>query len=229
MEPSERLAHRALEEALAGRALEEFKALGDPMEVHHRVQITSFGGSGTTALTKSFVEAGLDLPRGPGQWPHKHLRSPPTADEVPDGFRVVYPLGDPRDAVLSVFRRGIQIGHWRALHEGTMNNDEAPPSLESLERFVAGGVDEFALADHFEGWTRHPPGYPVMFVRFELIEQAWDELAEFVGFAPDHPRIRYESRNSDWRSEPEPIRSVLDHLYSDLAAGIAAMPAAWIV
>ena len=215
-------------EALADAAIRAYAAEGDPYRIRHRVQITSFGGSGTTALTKSFLEAGLVLPPGPAQWPHKHTRRPPTAAAVPEGFRVVYPVGDPRDAVVSIFRRTYQWGHWRALHDGPEDRDP-PASLESLESFVAAGVDEFALADHLDTWLDHPPGYPVMVLRFDRIDEAWETLADFVGLPDDHPRLVHLARASDWRAAPPTVREGLDALYGPLAARIAGFPPVQVV
>lgn len=213
----------AIAAALSRRAIDDFAAKGDPYAVSHTVQLTSFGGSGTTALTRSFVDARLDLPPGPAQWPHKHLREPPSGDDVPAGFRVVYPLSDPRDAVLSLFRRGIQDGHWRWLRrvEPTV---ATPESLTDLEHFLAAGIDEFDLADHVDRWRAHPPGYPVMFVRFDRIDEVWDRLAEFVGLPEGHPPVAYRARASDWRSEPPEVREPLHALYGDLAAQIESRP-----
>jgi hypothetical protein len=217
-------------EALAEAAIHDFVAKGDPYAIHHHVQVTSLGGSGTTALTTSLLDAGLDLPPGPAQWPHKHLRVPPLAEDVPDGFRVVYPIGDPRDAVLSVFRRGIQSGHWRALHVEALTDDTVVPArLVDLDTFLAGGIDDFELMDHLQGWLNHPPGYEVMFVRFDLVDEAWDDLAEFVGLPVDHSRISFEERASDWRSTAPAVRDRIDEMYGELASLIESFPAAWVV
>lgn len=219
---------QAIAAALARQAIVDHIAKGDPLAIRHRVQITSFGGSGTTALTNSFAAAGLDLPPGPAQWPHKHMRRPPTADDVPDGFRVVYPVGDPRDAVLSVFRRGIQDGHWRALHY-IPPEVPSPDGLATLTSFLERGVDEFALLDHLRGWIAHPGGYPVMFVRFDLIDEAWDELARFVGLPARHPPVTLRSRASDWRASPPEVRDRLDAMYGELAALIDTFPPTQVI
>lgn len=218
----------ALAIALSRKAILEYVAQGDPFAVPHTVQITSCGGSGTTALTDNFVDAGLSLPRGPGQWPHKHQRVPPAADVVPEGFRVVYVLGDPRDAVLSVFRRGIQVGHWTGLHHYG-EDVPVPAALDSLAAFVEKGEDLFALDDHVQQWLDHPPGYPVMFLRFNRVDEAWDDVAEFVGLPHGTPRLSFESRHSDWRSEAPVVRDMLDSLYGGLAERIDQMPASMIV
>lgn len=219
--------HRIAEE-LSRRAILAFAAEGDPHAVHHTVQITSLGGSGTTALSDSFMEGGLDLPPGPGQWPHKHKRTPPAADAVPPGYRVVYPISDPRDAVLSVFRRGIQGGHWRALWDADETHT-APPALEDLDTFLAAGVDEFGMLEHLQGWIDHPVGYPVMFVRFDLIDTAWDEVAAFVGLPADHPPVRYRERASDWRARPAEVRDRLEAMYEPVAALIESFPATRVI
>ncbi|MDW3220230.1 MAG: hypothetical protein R8F63_16595 [Acidimicrobiales bacterium] len=217
---SDRFVSRALENVIL-----EHRAAGDPFAFPHTVQVTSFGGSGTTSLTRAFVDADLDLPRGPGQWPHKHLRRPPAADVVPEGFRVVYPVGDPRDAVLSLFRRSYQVGHWKAMHVTPTGLGEPPPTLGSLPDFLEAGVDEFAMADHLRGWLDHPGDYPVMFLRFDLIEDAWDELADFVGLPAGFEPLRYEDRHSDWSRTPAEVREPLDAMYGELAREIADFPA----
>lgn len=218
----------AIAEALAAAAVVEYARRGDPYAVRHRVQITSFGGSGTTALTAAFLDGGLDLPPGPGQWPHKHTRRPPEAAAVPAGFRVVYPVGDPRDAVLSVFRRDYQRGHWRALHDAPADA-ETPAFLDTLDTFLARGVDEFGLEDHLDAWLHHPPGYPVMVLRFDRIDDVWDEVADFVGLPPDRPRITRRARATDWRAAPPAVREAIDALYTPLAERIAGFPPVQVV
>lgn len=218
----------AVVEALSKRAIEDFVAQGDPYAIRHTVQVTSLGGSGTTALSASFIAAGLDLPPGPGQWPHKHLRNPPAAADVPEGFRVIYPISDPRDAVLSVFRRGIQDGHWRALR-GIDPEVPTPSMLADLDAFLATGEDGFDLLGHLTRWIDHPPGYPVMFVRFDLIDSGWDDVAAFAGLPQSHPRVRYETRASDWRTESPEVRARLEEIYDPVAELIASFPATKVI
>ena len=203
------------------KELEEYVATTDPNRIDHQLQLTSFGGAGTTALTRHLLEAGVSLPKTPGQWPFKHRRRPPRADEVPDGFRVIYIVGDPRDAVLSIFRRRYQIGHYSWLNEG-YPEAEIEARLTDLETFLAAGIEDFGLADHVDGWRNHPPGYPVMFLRYESLGDAWDEIASFVGLPADYPRLDFVPRRSDWQSIDAPMRGQLDALYGELGARIAA-------
>lgn len=219
---------RADLDRVVARGIRKLMRTSDPYKITHTVQVTSFGGSGTTALCGHLLDAGVDLQPGPAQWPFKHQRDPPRGDEVPEGFRVIYPVGDPRDAVLSVFRRRLQVAHYLALH-GKEPDAEASERLETLETFLAGDTDEFALAEHLEGWLGHPPGYPVLFLRYDRLRDVWNEVTTFIGLAPDHSPLPVRARKSDWRSSPPAVRERLDSLYGELAARIDALPPAHLV
>jgi hypothetical protein len=195
----------------------------DTLRIDHTVQITSFGGSGTTALCDHLLALGVDLQKGPAQWPFKHRRVPPAASEVPDGFRVVYIVSDPRDAVMSIFRRDYQIGHWAAMYEHDPSG-ETQRRLASLDTFLDAGHDDFGLADHFTRWRAHDPGYPVMFLRYAHLADVWPQLAEFVGLDPAQPALPQHERHSDWRALPLQRRQQLDALYGELARAIDALP-----
>jgi len=208
------------------RELEVLKRSGTAYEIHHTVQVTSFGGSGTTALCQHLIDGGVDLQPGPAQWPFKHRRPAPTAAEIPEGFRVVYPLADPRDAVLSLFRRNYQVGHYRSLWEREPDA-AAAARLRDLDTFLRAGVDDFALLEHFEGWLHHPPGYDVMFIRYDCLRDAWPRLAEFVG-APDLPPMVWRTRTSSWQQLDPAPRQRLQAMYGALAERIAALPPAYV-
>lgn len=194
------------------------------LRVDHTVQVTSFGGAGTTALCDHLLELGADLQKGPGQWPFKHRRTPPSAEEVPDGFRVIYVVGDPRDAILSIFRRDYQVGHYAALHDREPS-PETRRNLIDLDAFLDAGRDEFELADHLARWRSHDPAYPVIFVRYERLGEIWPQVAEFAGLTSLAPALQMRERHSDWRSLPPKRRQQLDSLYGDLARSIDELPA----
>src|SRR5258706_3632790 len=104
-----------MREAIA-RSVAEYEAAHGPIDrVRHTVQMTSFGGSGSTAFSAHLAAAGVDLPKTPGEFPFKHQRIPPAVGDVPDSFRVIYLISDPRNAMLSIFRRGFVVGHYRGL------------------------------------------------------------------------------------------------------------------
>jgi len=192
--------------------------------VRHRVQVTSFGGSGTTALIEHLTLCGADLPRTPGSFPFKHQARPPDATSVPIGFRVLFPVGDPRDAVLSIFRRGFQGGHFRGMR--LRNPDpQSEAHLVSLDAFLAAGRDEFGVGEQFRAWHRGELGYPVAFVRLAALGEVWDEVRRFCGLGAYVPPFVWRPRSSSWRDLADSDRDRLDAVYGDLAAEIDAMPA----
>jgi hypothetical protein len=214
---------RRLFDAIADEMLDRFASTPELGTVRHQVQITSFGGSGTTSLYDYLLDAGVDLPLTPGSFPFKHQRMPPPAASVPAGFRVVYPFGDPRNAVVSVFRRGFQGGHYRGMRM------RKPPAeidarLDNLDDFLAAGVDEFELEDHFDRWyTSSARGYPVLFLRFEDLPGPWPAVRDFLGLDAAVECMPMRARASVWQSLPHLQRDRLDEIYGPFARRLAAL------
>jgi hypothetical protein len=202
------------------------RVLARPTTYDHTLQITSYGGSGTNALIRHFEAAGLRLPASPGHWPFKHGR-PPSPDEVSPGYRVVYLHGDPRNTVVSLFRRDLHDALFNWLNMADDVPDATRRHLASLDAFAEGGVDEFGFERHLDRWRdRDPKTYPVLFVRYERIEEAWPAICEFVGLPTDYPVVPLRARESDWTQLPEPLRGRLGAIYERLAARVAAQPPA---
>jgi len=215
---------RRLNDAIADEMLDRLARSDELSQIRHRVQITSFGGSGTTALHEHLLQAGVDVPTTPGSFPFKHQRVPHASNVVPPGFRVVYPFGDPRNAVVSVFRRGFQGGHYRGmrLRKPTL---EAENHLVDLEHFLEGGVDEFEIEDHFDRWFNGTNRtYPVLFLKFDHLAQAWPAVCEFVGLGPDTPCLPMRVRASEWTTLDAPQHERIDAMYGALARRLAALP-----
>lgn len=205
------------------RALADYAAHHGPLaEILHTVQMTSFGGSGSTALSGHLMAAGVDLPKTPGEAPFKHQRVPPDPRAVPQGFRVLYPFADPRNAMLSIFRRGRAVGHYRGLFLGEPPTEVAE-RLSCLDAFLRGGIDDFALEDHIDRWMQ-PHGFPVMFFRYEALPAAWSAIQEFLGLGRDVPCLAVRPRTSDWRDLSSSERKVLESIYGRLASRLDAMP-----
>ena len=84
------------------------------------------------------------------------------------------------------------------------------------------------VTDAVQGWRDHPPGYQVMFVRYEFLDDAWDDICDFVGIAAE-PRLDFKPRRSDWQALPSPQREQLDAIYGELASTIERYPAVEII
>lgn len=212
---------RSLGEMVAAQ-IDAYVAEHGPIDrVRHTVQLTSFGGSGSTALSAHLAAAGVDLPKTPGEFPFKHQRFPPPAADVPPGFRVVYPYADPRNAMLSIFRRSYGLGHFRGL-QGRSPDAAAAARLASLDAFLEGGVDDFELEDHVERWLA-PREYPVMFVRYEMLPRVWPTVRAFVGIEQPVPCLEMRERASAWKALPRSQRRRLNKIYGSLVRRLDAL------
>lgn len=193
--------------------------------IEHTLQITSFGGAGTNALIEHLTRARCDLPNTAGHYPFKHGQ-PPAGEEVPPGYRVIYVHADPRNTVISLFRRNLQTVLCRWLNMMPPGGKTAE-RLTSLDSFLAAAVDDFGFERHFDRWLDHKDrSYPVMFVRYERFAEAWDDVRRFVGLAPDFPSYEHAPRGSDWTTLPDWQRDALDSMYEAFAQRLAYLPAA---
>ncbi len=146
---------------------------------------------------------------------------PPAAADVPAGFRVVYPYADPRNAVVSLFRRGYQGGHYRGMHlcKPTAAVEE---QLTDLDHFLDAGIDLFGLEDHFDRWhEREARDYPVLFVRYEALPAVWPQVRDFVGLGSDDECLPLRTRASEWQALAADARARLDEMYGRLARRLA--------
>ncbi|MDQ1511971.1 MAG: hypothetical protein QOG50_3815 [Actinomycetota bacterium] len=215
---------RRLSDAIADEMLDRLARSPELALVRHHVQITSFGGSGTTALYDHLLEAGVDVPATPGSFPFKHQRVPPAPGAVPAGFRVLYPFGDPRNAVVSVFRRGFQGGHYRGMRL-RKPTPEVDDRLATLEQFLAAGVDDFEMEDHFDHWyASGARDYPVLFLRFEDLPATWPAVREFLGLRDDVECLPLRPRAIEWQDLPPIQRARVDEMYGPFARRLAALP-----
>jgi hypothetical protein len=196
---------------------------------HHTVQVTSFGGAGTSMLCRFLERNGADLPQTvvpnnvEKDWaPWKHMRMPPPDQWVPDDFRAIYVVSDPRNAIVSVFRRGYQYAHVQRM-DGLV--EQFHPSM-GLSEYLNLGIDPFQLEDHFEQWTQCDRDYPILIVKYDHL---WDRIGKIVEFAglPEHAKHDFperRARSSNWRTLPECDRTKLDALLDNLAGRISELP-----
>jgi hypothetical protein len=157
-----------------------------------------------------------------GDWaPWKHMRYPPCDHTVQRSFRALYVVADPRDAILSVFRRGYQ--HW---HIQRLDGDVSGWDYSwNLEKFLLSGHDHFRLRDHFDNWVKARRSYPIMVLKYHALWEHLSEVFKFFG-VPLAWLERFpqrEARKVNWRSEAKEVQDALNNLYGDLAENITMM------
>lgn len=183
-----------------------------------RCAMASMGGVGSTALARHIGSIADKTPR-------EHAYSPALfAGER--NLHLGYIYGNPYNAVLSVFRRGYQEMHARAMNAGsdTPATDLAGVDLEAyLER----GVDEFRIARQFDNWVSgHGAEQPIILIKYETLGRNIDEVLRF--FDVKAPFVVKE-RKSSWKDQPAHIRAGLEKIHGPLMERIEAMPEIQIV
>jgi hypothetical protein len=185
----------------------------------HKIQVTSYGGAGTTTLCKYLSACNAGLPQiSDGDWsPWKHMSRPPADRTVRENFRAIYLISHPGEALLSVFRRGLQ--HW---HIQRMDGDLTNWDFSwNLDDFLMVKSDLFGFYSQFMGWTESKRNYPILIIKYECL---WDHIPEFVDFSglPS----RYESdfptkipraskfENQSFRIQ-DSIKSIFRELFED--------------
>lgn len=186
----------------------------------HTIQVTSFGGVGTSFFYKFLSEQNTDIPndRFYGIW--KHQRIPPgklndKLCKVKQDFKAVYLFGNPMDAVISLFQRNYQIEILQTLlypHVAYEDKTYLEQWNENwgLEQYLDNGKDLFRLEEHFRNWAECPRegrSYPIMLVKYETMWSHLPELFAFLGMPSSlidqFPEKR--DRNLDWTKEPNGI------------------------
>ncbi len=202
--------------------LEPSDPLHPYMLAEHDLQLTSFGGTGTTMLYEFLESRGLNVPiaNDSGQW--KHMPAPPHDRFAKPGFRAVYLVGDPMDAVLSVFRRNYQMYHVRRM----LGDMGSWSDTITLEAYLDRGVDLFKAIDQFENWFNAPRDYPILFVKYRSLWKHLPELFAFAGLPSDRLKEfpQEKQRHSSWQDEPPDVRKKLLGVYGELAGRIEELP-----
>ena len=143
---------------------------------------------------------------------------PPHDCDVRSDFRAVYLFDDPRNAVLSVFRRGYQDWHIRNMNG---NLDEWEEGY-TIDDFLSNGDDLFRMEDQFEDWVHARRSFPILFIRFNELWNHLKTLFSFVGLPQSKmdcfPEKR--SRTSDWRTESSNRQEAIEEMYGPLACKV---------
>ena len=147
-----------------------------PVNVPFDCHIVSGGGSGTTMLME-FLAQHLRTNDPGDRDEFKHLPRP--AYRYTKDVKVIFLLGSPCEAVISLWGRGFE--RWHAFKLGRFMPEKRP-----LPLFLSAGQDRLGLERQFDNWTdARLRSYPVLFLRFETIWDNLNVLARFLGLKPE--------------------------------------------
>jgi len=214
-----------------------YKSLSGKEILPHLVQVTSFGGAGTTLLLNFLSFLGIRIPMGEKhyEWKWKHLRMPPGCGVMSymkprKGFKAVYLISNPMNVIISLFGRKLHHIHLKSMG---IENKVMSPNL-TLEEYLDRGEDIFLIEEQFKNWTECPKDareYPIMIIRYEYLWENVQELFDFLDIPPAFLK-RFPNkvqRSSDWEKQPPGIQKKLLNIYGGLYKRVENFPQTKII
>lgn len=180
------------------------------------ILICSYGGSGTTALRKSFGLSGHDS--------FKHSRYPPNIPGTKNHIKAVYVYADPIHAVLSLYSKRRTGAGWDKPHTFLqyhgMNIGVTVPPLLTLSQLIDGNEDIFQLEDHFNNWLDGEARYPIMLIKYEVLDDRISDVEEFVGTKSN---FTWKPRSSNIDYLNDTTRDGMLQIYGDFQKKLRSM------
>ncbi|MCJ7627092.1 MAG: hypothetical protein MUO50_01770 [Longimicrobiales bacterium] len=185
-------------------------------------RIVSLGGVGSTSLV-SHLENG-DKDRIWCHSRHLHCLEPELLPEVRKGLEVkaCFVYGDPFPAVQSVFRRGLQRRHERAMSRSIPGYEPWLQKDTTLLDFLQADVDRFFLGRHLENWVEYPgTRVKILAVKYESLAEHIQDIMSFLEC--DRP-FEVRPRTSRYENQHPEIQAGLEKMYGKVRARIESLP-----
>ena len=190
------------------------------------VLVTSFGGVGTSFLM-SYLAQFKEINSPADRDSLKHLPLPPVSFNPRVKF--IYVHGDPRLAVISLFRRGYHYLQSYKLRSYELRLDidsEAfIPKTMTVQEYAALGIDKFCFREHFYNWYNRLLTHETLFLRYETLFENVDSIFDFL----DIPRKYVDSfpkkidRASKKNEIPAETWNHLNMIYGDFYDELAEL------
>ena len=205
---------------------------------NYDVIVVSFGGAGTTMLLE-FLAPYLKVNHKNSYVDGlKHIYTPEHPILKNNSVeKVIYLMSDPRDSVLSIFRRNYaedMIAKLQAKHSSPEEYNrivsEHRSRVTNLADFIEIGDDVFGFKEHWKQWSEGRLDFPVLFINYEKIHDSIEQLLEFLEL-PTHLKntlpVRRQ-RHSTFSELSAKDQAVLNYVYQDMANDIANRPSIFI-
>lgn len=175
---------------------------------------------------------GADIPQTGDCFPWKHQLSPPPDSRTPAGFRAIYLYSDPRNIVLSVFRRNIQHCHLERMGQVSrrfgipVERPARNPDSWKLQDLLNLESDPFRIQEQFLNWTKAKRDYPIMIVQFDSLWSRLPELFSFTGLPTQKMNSFPErrKRHSRWQDLEAEGKKRLNGMYEDIVQQVGEYP-----
>jgi len=186
--------------------------------------VVSFGGVGTTFLIEFLANYfKLNHPNDHDGLKHTHL--PPIS--INKALKVLYIYGDPREAIISLFRRGYHSMHSKKMMR-FIPNTKAIPEDWSLSDYLNSGKDRFGFENHFNNWYHKYQVYNTAYIKYDYL---WEQsnlkrLFDFLGLPYSQisrfpKRLPRKSKFDNLNTEED---RKINMMYGEFAKKLSIMP-----
>jgi hypothetical protein len=195
--------------------------------------VVSYGGSGSTFLLE-FLRQHLRV-NASNSWHDgiKHINSPnhPIL-ELYEVRRAVYLYGDPRAALVSLYRRNFQvhvIPKVNAMHRSVAEYAEyvaKTPMNLTFDEFLENGRDLLNCTRHLLNWLTERTDFPLMYVKYEHLLEHIGELLTFLDL-PSSLAVEFPAsmkRATALENLTEAQRRKLSSIYGEFLKLFEALP-----
>ena len=184
--------------------------------------INSFGGNCTSSFIK-FINPKYEKITN-HMWYHlelKHKISPP--NNFSHQYKAIYLYGDPRDSLISIYRRDLQNVHYL----NTFQKKKKLPN--SIKKFLDNGIDHFKFLEHHLNWTKknkNKKNYEILAIDSRRIWSYKNEILDFLKLPKeklsDFPK--YKPRESSYKKLSYAYRQKINIMYESLLKEINERP-----
>ena len=184
-------------------------------------RVASIGGVGSSAMVQ-YVEH----EKGPMIDDEKHFIAPGFKMEEPfdKPYKFLYIIGNPYNAVMSIWRRGFKTLHEEAIASAFREeNQHIVDEKDTLLQYLRKGKDAYRMKEHIINWYHyHPLGEEqVMIVKYEKIPYLIEQIRLFLGM---EMRFQWKERESDYRNHYPKVRDELIKVYKPVKILVDSLP-----
>jgi hypothetical protein len=176
--------------------------------------VCSFGGVGTSFFIK-YISQYKIVNHVSNEDGLKHLAHPPIAKNK--NLKVIYIVGNPYNAVISIFRRNHQYTHSKNLLKYCPNVEPIAKGT-NLEEYLDRKVKKLKIRKHILNWINVKDNtYPIMVIKYEYLWEYIDEILYYLDIPLSEKKKfpKREARKSDIFNLDKCTQTKLVSMYKD--------------
>lgn len=158
----------------------------------------------------------------------KHLPLPPI-DRNPN-LKIVYVLGDPILATVSLFRRNYHSFQAHKLQRFSKNKKVVHKNT-TLYQYAKQQSDAFRFETHYDNWCYRYRRHPTLVIKYDHIHNSLGIMKEFLNlpelFVKNFPKRK--ERKSDRNRIDQTTYDLLNELYGNFGRKIEALPSSEVL